>query len=137
MQKTKFPKEVILTKVIYVASPYTYKSKNEPLKCAVQETRYHAVTSLIGVLQDKYEYAFIGPITQSHNTVRHMKNTDTTFFNWMTRDLTYISRCDELWVYKLNGWNKSVGVLAEISFAKSIGIPVRYIDKKTLKVGKK
>lgn len=116
-----------LTKQIYVASPYSHKSK----KIMIQ--RFKDITRIIGILQDTHPYAFIGPITQSHQTAMHMKKSEGSFKHWARRDYTYIYNSQELWVVKLPGWTISVGVQAEIEFAKAIGIPVKYIDPITLK----
>lgn len=116
-----------LTKMIYIASPYSHKSPS------VQEERYMEITKAIGKLQDRFNYAFIGPITQSHNTVRFMKSKGTGFTSWELRDLTYISHCDEVWVVKLPGWKKSIGVTKEIIFAEENLIPVKYLTSKSLK----
>lgn len=115
-----------LTKMIYVASPYS--SHQKYFKKIHQWYRYWKVTKLIAHLQDLYPYAFIGPITQSHHTAKFMKNGDTGFKSWEKRDLTYISRCDEVWVLMINGWRESVGVTEEIEFAKENKILVRYFS---------
>ena len=52
---------------------------------------------------------------------------------WETYSKTLLSRCDELLVLQLPGWNTSTGVAGEIAFAKELGIPVFYIDPYTLK----
>ena len=46
---------------------------------------------------------------------------------WMSFCLTYLERCDELWVYMMPGWDVSKGVAEEIRFAKELGIPITYI----------
>lgn len=125
-------KEFDLTKMIYVASPYTFKHPEQATQQMVQARRYLEVTEAIGKLQDEYDFAFIGPITQSHHTVKAMSNKDTTFRNWAKRDFTYISRCDEVWVIKMEGWSESVGVLSEIDFATKHGIPIKYLSPDTL-----
>lgn len=116
-----------LTKMIYIASPYSHKSPQ------VRLARVQGVDKAIGQLQDSWPYAFIGPITQSHRTVWYMKSQGTGFESWELRDLTYISRCDEVWVLKLAGWKKSVGVTKEIEFALKKNIRVRYLTPKGLK----
>lgn len=37
-----------------------------------------------------------------------------------------ISKCDELWVLKIDGWEQSKGVSAEIEYAESLNIPIKY-----------
>lgn len=127
-----------LTKVVYRASPYSGYHYLSIVNWFIRLKRYLQVTSLIGKLQDIYPYAFIGPITQSHHTAKYMKSDCSLFKSWRIRDLTYISRCDEVWVAKLEGWDQSVGVLAEIECARTIHrCKVKFIDPKTLKLSRK
>lgn len=48
----------------------------------------------------------------------------TTFDAWRELDLGILSACSELRVLPLPGWSRSVGLAAEIDFAKSNGITV-------------
>lgn len=133
MKKTR--KQVELTKLVYVASPYSPTSKLGKLpliRTIIKAYRNYRITKIIGKLQELFDYAFIGPITQSHQTGKYMKNHDGGFETWRTRDLTYISKCDTLWVVTLNGWNKSKGVLEEIKFAKKQKIDIWYVHPKLL-----
>lgn len=119
--------------LIYVASPYTAKGFPKELKKTIERQRASLITKIIGQLQDKHEAAFIGPITQSHHTAKHMDSKTEKFACWRDIDLTYISHCEQVWVVTMNGWDKSTGVLAEIAFAEQEDIPVFFIDPKTLK----
>lgn len=119
-----------LTKMIYLASPYSHISQRVRLQ------RYEAITRITGELQDKYPYAFIGPITQSHQTAKYMKGSCTAFTSWAKRDLTYISRSDEVWVIMIPGWYESIGVTKEIEFCHRHNIKVRYVDPETLRFTK-
>lgn len=123
-----------LTKMYYVASPYTAKEGTPFERTKLQQKRFNAVNKAIGRLNDIYEYAFIGPITQSHITVKHQKNKNTTFANWAKKDFTYISRCDGLWVLMLDGWRESTGVQEEIKFAKAHNIEVKYLEPRNLQL---
>lgn len=127
-----------LLKLVYVASPYTAKGYPKELKKTVERQRANLVTKIIGKLQDSYQISFIGPITQSHHTAKHMDSKTGKFSCWRDIDLTYITACKkmggELWVVTMEGWDKSTGVLAEIKYAEELGIPVKYVDPKTLEV---
>lgn len=123
-----------LTKLIYTASPYSPIGWHKLLGYFIKLYRNYIITRVIGKLQDLYPYAFIGPITQSHHTAKHMKNKCGKFKSWARRDLTYISRCDEVWVVKMSGWAESTGVQEEIKFAQKKKIPVRFIDHSTLRI---
>lgn len=41
---------------------------------------------------------------------------------------TFILKCDRMIVVKLDGWEESEGVNAEIEFALDQGIPIEYIE---------
>ena len=43
-----------------------------------------------------------------------------------------MSRCDELWCLTLDGWDKSVGVRAEVELARTLGKPVALLCPQTL-----
>lgn len=120
----------MITKMIYVASPYnsTDTSKPEPEQAALRTLRCALINQVIGNLQDQYPYAFIGPITMSHETVKYMKNKDVGFQEWQVRDFTYINWSDEMWIIKLLGWEKSRGIREEESFARLNGMPIKYFD---------
>jgi hypothetical protein len=139
-----------LTKLVYIASPYTYKGIGIRLckRKIMQKKRYEEVTRVAGLLEEKYPYAFILPITMSHNTAKHMKvKNNGEFKYWARRDLTYINKCDELWVVTMPGWDESIGVIEEIKFAEEqiasglSGITsrclVKYVDPKTLRISKR
>ena len=118
-----------LTSLIYIASPFSSKLIY-PLNKIHEYIRYRRVTKMIGKLQDTFPYAFIGPITQSYHTKKFSKSKCGQFKSWEIVDLTFISKCDELWVIEMDGWEESTGVQAEIKFAKKRKIPVSYIDFK-------
>jgi len=127
-----------LTKMIYLASAYSCMDEDatDEIKQITRDYRYDEVTKCAAALHDKYPYAFILPITQSHHTAKYRKNVDTGFAAWERIDLTFVSRCDELWVLDMAGWKESVGVQAEIAFAVANGIPVRIVQHGTNKVKK-
>lgn len=47
---------------------------------------------------------------------------------WIGYDLKILRDCDALVVVKLDGWNNSAGVKAEMDEARSLGIPIIYLD---------
>lgn len=130
----KYINTIKTTKLIYIASPYTGLTKWTVLNKFIQLCRFRKITSVIGRLQDKYKYAFIGPITQSHQTQKYMAKRGTKWCDWKLVDVTYLEWCDEIWVVMMPGWDESVGVLDEIKHAKEFGgIKIRYLDPETLR----
>ena len=47
---------------------------------------------------------------------------------WKEYDLTFMQICRMLVVIKLDGWQESVGVQAEIQYANDLGIPIEYVE---------
>lgn len=52
----------------------------------------------------------------------------TDWATWKNYSLELLTKCDELWVLMLPGWELSEGVKQEIKSAEDLGIPVRYIS---------
>lgn len=118
------------TKMIYLASPYTHAKKS------VMKKRYEQITEIAAVLEEQYPYAFILPITMSHNTAKYSDMFSTGFDDWRLRDLTYLHNCDEIWVVTMDGYMESKGVVAEIGYAIELGIPRVYVYPSKDKDGK-
>lgn len=120
-------------RVIYLASPYSYTSKIPGVSWIVRKYRERLITQIAGRLHDSNpDVAFILPITQSHRVARYMKTNSTAFSAWADRDLEFIRRSDEVWVVLMSGWDRSIGVKAEIKFALGHDIPVKYLNSSTL-----
>lgn len=106
--------------LIYLASPYSKYSEGRA-KAFIKACQKAA--SLMG-----QGYKIFCPIAHSHCIEIHgmldIKNGEF----WLKQDFAVLKHCDELWVYKMEGWEESVGVKAEIEFASAAGIPIKYID---------
>lgn len=117
-----------MKKLIYLASPYSH---SDPRVMAYREEQ---VNSVAAHLYLKHKVSIIPPIMISAVMKRHLGNTiGTSFKEWRNVDLRYIAACDEVWVVTMSGWNQSIGVIAEIEYAKKNNIPVKYISPVTLK----
>lgn len=53
---------------------------------------------------------------------------------WEQFNKAFINKCDRLYVLKLDGWEKSVGVQAEVGIARSLRIPIEYFSLPKLSV---
>jgi hypothetical protein len=100
---------------IYLASPYTGK----------EQERYEAVLKYTALETQKGEVIF-SPIVHSHPLTRCGVEMPGTWDFWQHIDRTFIDYCEELHVLCLDGWDKSVGVKAEIEYAQSIGKHIEY-----------
>lgn len=125
-------------KLVYVASPFTSKSRNKTEKRLLEMFREAAVTEVAARLTVKYgkDYALDLPITSSYAMEKYEpKKLKGDFSFWAKRDLFMVrEKCDEVWVITLPGWNESIGVTAEIKCAQQYGKPVKYVDPDTLKI---
>lgn len=115
-------------KMIYLASPYSHKDPD------IMEKRFEDVCKAQGELIKKFgkDHVFIGPIAMSHSIAQYSE-LNTTWEFWQHQDEELIKRCDEVWLIKLDGWQQSKGVRAEIDLACKlkkpiIGIGVEYVD---------
>ncbi len=120
--------------LIYIANSYSSKKEDKDL-AGLERAQRRALESYVGgALKKKYkDHTFILPIAMSAAMV-DVCSLGSGFETWERDDFTLISKCDAIWVLMSEGWNTSVGVKAEIKFAKELKIPVRYLNKNTLEV---
>jgi hypothetical protein len=69
--------------------------------------------------------AVFSPIAHRHPLVEFGLPTDWEF--WQRCNLEHLRRCDELVVLVLDGWQRSVGVQAEIRIAGELDKPVSFL----------
>lgn len=113
-----------MTKLIYLASPYTHDNKN------IMKTRLVKIGKLAAKLFKKGMHVF--PVMSATASMAKYGNmNDTTWASWRDLDLNYLSRCDEIYISMLDKeWYKSVGMKAELEYAIKNGITARLIDRK-------
>jgi nucleoside 2-deoxyribosyltransferase len=105
--------------MIYLASPFSH---SEP---AVRHARYVAVCKAAAFLIANGCHVF-SPIAHSY-ALAEVGGLDGDWETWRALDLSMIARCDELMVVTLDGWDKSVGVAAEVAEAERLGKPVFHL----------
>lgn len=103
--------------IVYLASPYSHPDPE------IREERYSQASYVAAMLMRNGRLIY-SPIVHSHPLTR--LGLPTTWDYWRTLDETMLSRCQELLVLTLDGWENSEGVMAEIRLAKKLGMPVRY-----------
>lgn len=113
-----------MSELIYLASPYSHPDKS------IRKERYEQVTK-VGARLIMEGYHIFGPITESHNYQRVNSSVGHKWDFWKEHDELMMERCDEMWVLCLEGWEQSLGVQAEIKYAKYIGMHINYINQHT------
>lgn len=113
-----------MSKLIFISSPYSHEDEE------VVEKNYLKVVRLAGFLCSIGDVA-ISPIVYGHTLVKHVR-MPTDWESWKNFCLTLLDKCDEMIVYKMDGWDKSRGVKEEIEFATKKGIKIIYIDYETV-----
>jgi hypothetical protein len=106
--------------LIYLASPYSH---SDP---AVKESRFRDVCKVAARLMAEGYYIF-SPIAHTH-PIALAGSLPGDWQYWAGYDREIIKNCKFVLVFRLNGWEESAGVQAEIKLAKELGIPIEYLD---------
>ena len=102
---------------IYLAGAYS-GTIAERINNHAKHERAYARLTVLGV-------PVFAPIVQSHAAAMSY-NLPGDWAFWEKFDRTFIVVARELWVLQFDGWDRSVGVKAEIALAIKAGKPVRY-----------
>lgn len=106
--------------MIYLASPYNHES------AGVRQGRYLANVRALVSLVRAGRVAF-SPIVHNH-PVASSEGFSSGWEFWKNVDTEFLRRSDRLVVLKLDGWQESVGVRAEMELAAELGLPVEYME---------
>lgn len=107
----------------YLASPYS--SYNVLLR----NRRARASARVAAILFDRGEFA-VPAIALGKSFNEYTKEQAEDWNTWSEYDKELIRCCDSVTVICMDGWKESIGVQAEIAFAKFIGKPVRFVDER-------
>jgi len=110
---------------VYLATPYGFGKKKGLLASIVQWWRCKQVTKVASNWMET-GYNVFSPITHTHPMSKYV---DLTHAEWLEVDFQWIDACDELWVLCQPGWQSSDGVGKETKYAKSKGIPVKFLKR--------
>lgn len=105
--------------MIYIAMPYT------KLTALQREYYFHLSCWLAAKMFNERKQVFI-PNLFAH-PIASKYNLPVEWEFWKDYDEKFLSICTELWVIQLKGWEESVGVNAEIEYAKAHGIIVKFV----------
>lgn len=106
----------------YLACPYANKDSKVEAKRLAEVTKFAAKLMKNGI------HVF-SPLTHNAPLVKYGLGRSWNF--WLNYDLFVLSKCEKIIVLQLDGWEKSVGVRAEIKKAKQLKIPIIYIKEIT------
>jgi hypothetical protein len=110
----------------YLANPYSHKDHEVKLQRAYDSTE--AAVRLLNA--DIHVFA---PIPYNYHWEKFFIPGDWIF--WEQFDKNFLDRCDGLIVLMLDGWDKSIGVTAEIKYAKKLKMPICYVTLEEVKSG--
>ena len=102
----------------YLASPYAHPSS------AVREARLEAARYVCGQMVNQGRIVMSPLVYLGELADRGIHPPQ----GWYAFDLRLLSRCDDLLVLQLPGWEDSRGVLVEIAGAQTKGLPVRLMS---------
>lgn len=105
----------------YLAGPYSHADKD------MEVFRFEILNQVAAKLMRQGKMVF-SPISHSHPIALSSKlPTDWKF--WKQFATSYLMCSKELYVTMLPGWKESVGVTAEIEFARNAKMRIYYIDE--------
>ena len=106
--------------MIYLASPYSHHDKLQ------MERRYLGVVSALRYLIAREKQAIYSPIAHWHPVAVLIDLPRDAEF-WAEGNKEMMRLADKVIVLRLEGWDTSVGVKAEIAYANELEIPVVYL----------
>lgn len=121
--KTKLRTQSKFDKVFYLATPYTHPDIDTKRSRGRKAMKAAVDLLNLGV------YVF-SPI--AYNTPMEEHDLPSNWEFWEDYDKAFVRRCDAVLVLQMDGWDKSVGVKAEIEYAEMLGMPVFYITEQQI-----
>ena len=106
--------------LIYLAAPLGHSD------LSVRQERFDSVNRYCGYLIRHHELVF-SPLSLGATLDEDAISNSA----WYALGLQMLSRCDELRILGLYGWQDSVGVTLETRYARQLRIPVSVVDPST------
>lgn len=110
----------VFRSITYLACPY---SDPDP---QVREKRFRVVNRVASLLIKQGHHIY-SPISHTHS-IAIQCGLPLGWEHWEQYDRAFISVSKKMYVLKLDRWEKSAGVTAEIKIAREYGVPVEYLD---------
>lgn len=115
-----------MSKLYYLASPYSHKEREIMDLRAEQATKAAVDLLKLGIVT-------FAPIPYNCHWEKY--NLPSNWEFWEKFDKTFIDHMSALIVLTIEGWDRSVGVTAEIAYAKELGLNVYYISPEMIESG--
>lgn len=103
----------------FLSCPYTHQDQN------IKKVRHHIANTVACELTKQGVLVF-SPLT--HNIPIDQIGFKGTCDSWKDFNHTILSKCNRLIVLKLPGWDESKGVAADIAKAKSLNLPIEWME---------
>jgi predicted acyl esterase len=107
--------------MIYLASPYSHPDE------LVQEARYKAARNYVHWSLLYLEDTVYSPIVHYH-TLAELSGLPPGFDFWRKHNFRMLALASQVDVLTIEGWNRSVGVAAEMVEASRLGIPIHEVE---------
>jgi len=104
----------------YLACPYSDDDRE------VRLARFDAVNRVASELMRQGLHIF-SPISHTH-PILESGGLPCGWDYWAAYDRAVLSVCNKLIVLKLDGWERSIGVTAEVQIAVEMGLPIEYLE---------
>jgi hypothetical protein len=109
-----------MSKIIFISSPYSHQDDS------VRIENFKKVSKFVAELTSQ-GHVVMSPIVYGH-TLLDYKEMPSDWEFWKNFCVTFLEKCEEMIVYKMEGWDRSRGVAEEIEFAKSKNIPIKFVE---------
>lgn len=106
---------------IYLCCPYSHPDPE------MRERRFQLVNKKAAELMQQGHIVF-SPISHSHPIAEFISTKSCSHEFWLAQDRAFLDWCDEMWIYKIAGWDKSKGIAMEREYAEKCHIPVRELE---------
>ena len=107
--------------LVYLACPYSDPDQEVRLK------RFYAANVIASeLMRTRHENVF-SPISHTH-PIAEDGGLPLGWDFWQECDRAILSVCHKMYVLKLDGWQNSRGVLAEMDIAGQMGLPIEFLD---------
>ncbi len=113
--------EILKGGIVFLSNPYSN------INPEIIEERYQKCLEL-GHHMIQNDVDLISPILIGHQIVKKYVMLESDWNRWEKYCKNLINISSTILVFKLDGWEQSTGVKAEIDYAKSKGKRILYID---------